>query len=60
MKIKFCPKCKMKSEIMLYLGGKLGSMYQCKRCGLVQPIFPEIELSEVVKSVKNNKNKIKN
>ncbi len=40
MKIKFCPKCGY-SEIILFIGGKFGTIYKCKKCGYRGVLFPE-------------------
>jgi len=37
---KYCPKCKS-SDIFLYLGGDLGILYKCKKCGYLGPLVLE-------------------
>ena len=44
MRVKFCPNCGSK-EIELVAGGNIG-MYECKNCGFMGSIFPEIDVKE--------------
>lgn len=37
---KYCPKCRS-SDIFLYLGGNMGILYKCKKCGYVGPLALE-------------------
>ncbi len=55
-KIKFCPICGS-SDIMAVLGFKLGSIYECKKCGFRGALFPEQDLEEFIKLNKKLKNK---
>ena len=52
MEAKFCPKCKGKGEVMLVLGGEIGPLYKCKKCGFRSYIFPEKKIK-----IKENKKK---
>jgi len=38
--IKHCPKCGS-TEIYLWLGGNLGMIYRCKKCGYIGPVALE-------------------
>lgn len=51
MGIKFCPRCKSRDIIMI-AGGGIG-MYECKKCGYMGSLIPEIEIK------KKSKNKLK-
>lgn len=37
---KYCPSCDS-SDIFLYLGGDLGILYKCKKCGYLGPVALE-------------------
>jgi len=45
MRVRFCPKCKG-TEIGLLIGGITGQ-YQCQKCGLVLPAFPEKDIQDI-------------
>ncbi len=40
-KTEICPVCKAKNSMFLYMGGHLGILYKCKKCGYVGPIIIE-------------------
>ena len=54
MRVKFCPKCGNK-QIDLFVGGKAGTIFECKKCGFRGVLFPEKE----IKVNKKKKTKIK-
>ena len=66
-RIKICPKCGSINieleRISKSLIGITPPTYRCKKCGLTQKIFPEIEIGKIeefrkkIKNAKHNKNK---
>lgn len=50
-KIEICPVCKS-PDIFLYMGGQLGMLYRCKKCGYTGPIVLEKDIDENDKEFK--------
>jgi predicted RNA-binding Zn-ribbon protein involved in translation (DUF1610 family) len=53
LKVRFCPRCGS-NDIMAVLGFKLGSIYECKKCGFRGALFPEQDLEEFIKLKNKN------
>jgi len=43
IKIEICPVCKG-DDIHLHMGGQIGMLYKCNKCGYVGPIILEKEV----------------